>query len=169
MSILNENNKFSKIYYENCQFLLRYAQTILPRAEAEDVVQETFVRLYKNLHKVDENECSKTRQFLVITLKRVAYTVYRKNQRHNGDADIDETEIPSSFDPTWEEISFQMMHYKLKTLIDELPEEDKVLLVLRSVKGCSYKEISTIVGISEKNVSVRLTRIREKLKIALSE
>ena len=48
--------------------------------------------------------------------------------------------------------------------LQQLSEEHRRILVLREINGLSYEEIGAIVGISEKNVSVRLYRIKEQLK-----
>ena len=53
--------------------------------------------------------------------------------------------------------------------LDTLPAETRVIFMRRYWFADSYKDIAEFVGLSEKNISVRLTRIREKMKQYLIE
>ena len=57
----------------------------------------------------------------------------------------------------------------LEAFLDTLTEQNRVIFLRRYWFGDSYKDISSYVGITEKNVSVRLSRIREKMGIYLRE
>ena len=66
------------------------------------------------------------------------------------------------------EISIHPLIGRLRFL-DTLTTENRVIFMRRYWFSDSYKDIAEVVGLSEKNVSVRLTRIREKMKQYLIE
>ena len=57
----------------------------------------------------------------------------------------------------------------IESFLDTLTTENRVIFMRRYWFSDSYKDIAEVVGLSEKNVSVRLTRIREKMKQYLIE
>ena len=52
----------------------------------------------------------------------------------------------------------------LQSLIDELPEKQRTAIQLRDIEGQSYKDIATVMNISESDVKVNIFRARQKLK-----
>lgn len=67
------------------------------------------------------------------------------------------------------EIETKELVHIIEAFLDTLPLENRVIFMRRYWFADSYKDIAELVGISEKNVSVRLTRTREKLKHYLME
>ena len=57
----------------------------------------------------------------------------------------------------------------IEEFLDTLTAENRVIFMRRYWFADSYKDIAEFVGLSEKNISVRLTRIREKMKRYLIE
>lgn len=68
-----------------------------------------------------------------------------------------------------DEIEAKELARILEDFLDTLTAENRVIFMRRYWFFDSYKDISGLVGLSEKNISVRLTRIREKLKQYLIE
>lgn len=68
-----------------------------------------------------------------------------------------------------DEIEAKELARILEDFLDTLTDENRVIFMRRYWFSDSYKDIAVLVGLSEKNVSVRLTRIREKLKQYLIE
>ena len=57
----------------------------------------------------------------------------------------------------------------IESFLDTLTVENRVIFMRRYWFSDSYKDIAELVGLSEKNISVRLTRIRQKMKSYLAE
>ena len=57
----------------------------------------------------------------------------------------------------------------IESFLDTLTVENRIIFMRRYWFSDSYKDIARLVGLSEKNISVRLTRIREKMKQYLIE
>ena len=67
------------------------------------------------------------------------------------------------------EIDTKELAIIIGAFLDTLTLENRVIFMRRYWFSDSYKDIAEFVGLSEKNISVRLTRIREKLKKYLTE
>lgn len=162
----SDKEKFDTLYYTYRNMVYRYAYNILKANDlAEDAVQETFLRILKNLHKISDIECSKTKNFLVTCVKRVSITIY--NERHKTETeDWDEySEIlpTNEQDSVWETVSRQISQEQLVHLLKQLPEAYQILVVYKYAYGWSYKDIASLLNISEKNVSVKLYRAKSRL------
>ena len=68
-----------------------------------------------------------------------------------------------------EEIEVRELACIIESFLDTLTIENRVIFMRRYWFSDSYKDIAEFVGLSEKNISVRLTRIREKMKQYLIE
>ena len=72
-----EAEKFTAIYERYHRILLRLACSILKEQQAaEDAVQNAFLNILRNLDKIDEIDCSKTRVFLIVITRRECYKLY---------------------------------------------------------------------------------------------
>ena len=68
-----------------------------------------------------------------------------------------------------DEIEVRELAHIIEEFLDTLTLENRVIFMRRYWFADSYKDIAELVGLSEKNISVRLTRIREKMKQYLLE
>lgn len=165
-----ERNKFTNIYQQHCDYLLRYAMYLLhSTGDAESAVQETFIRALKNLNKISEKECRKTRAFLVRTLERISFTMIKENANRNWEEYDDNFQSDfknedSIGDIVWKEFDINTIRSITKKLIEELSEMDRNILTYQIIDELTYAEIAKELGITEKNVSVKLTRMRKKLR-----
>lgn len=67
------------------------------------------------------------------------------------------------------EIEARELAHIIESFLDTLTVENRVIFMRRYWFADSYKDIAEFMGLSEKNISVRLTRIREKIKQYLIE
>ncbi len=138
------------------------------RERSEDLVQETFVRVHKHLHRYDQNRKFSTWAYTIAG--NLAKNELRNRSRNplvlfqtikkNWDADHRPLE--------WEDHRYRPddLYRKrdLKDRVDEvvarLPEHHRVVFVLRELEGKSYEEISEITGVNLGTVKSRLNRAR---------
>jgi RNA polymerase sigma-70 factor (ECF subfamily) len=145
--------------------------------DAEDVVQDTFLNVYRYLRNFRYETKFKNWLYRI-----AASTCYKKKRRskYAPDREIsleefiprDEKDVPAEI-PDWASIPLdRLLNEELSTTIKEaiysLPEKYRVVIVLRDMEGFTTEETSQILEISASNVKVRLHRarlfLREKLK-----
>lgn len=74
-----DKRKFERIYHSYKQTMFYATNRILKNQDsAEDAVHNAFLRVINHLEKINENDCHKTRAFLVVILKNIAIDIYRK-------------------------------------------------------------------------------------------
>ena len=147
--------------------LFRLALRItMNRAEAEDVVQDTMLRVWGRR---DEWEGMESVEAYCLTVCRnLAIDRSQLKESQNEELTESNANTPDSADP----YSFCVRNEQMALihrLISGLPEKQRTILQLRDVEGKSYKEIADIVGVSEEQVKVNLFRARQKIKQQYTE
>jgi RNA polymerase sigma-70 factor (ECF subfamily) len=160
-----EAAEFTALVQRQSRFVFRVAYAVLLNAaDAELVVQETFLKLYRNRGWKDvENE----RAFLARVAWRIA--VDRRPQAARPDAsvnsaaeDFSDTASPR---PGPEQLLLSAdLHAVVHSMIDALPEELRVPLVLSAFDDLNSREIGRVLGIPEGTVRTRLQRARQLLR-----
>jgi RNA polymerase sigma-70 factor (ECF subfamily) len=161
-----EETEFAELVERQSRFVFRVAYAVLlNRADAEDAVQETFLKLYRNRGwRNVENE----RAFLARVAWRVA--VDRRPRQPEavsieGDAArAAVNELPSADTDPEQTLLLTDQHARIHATIDALPEELRVPLVLSASDELNSREIGGVLGIPEGTVRTRLQRARELLR-----
>ncbi len=144
--------------------LLRYSLSFgIPLHDAEEVIQEVFLSLFRHL------QLRRSRQNLRGWVFRVAHNLTLKQRHANqksrdrtiSDEKITENQVDPSPDPEQELSSAQRRH-RLMAVVHALPESDQGCLRLRA-EGLAYREIAAVLGISLGSVSISLTRSLARL------
>ena len=126
------------------------------RADAEDIVSETFVRVWTSAETVR----TETVKGLLFTIARY---LFLKQLKHNARR----AELPEAIaDPaprvdTWLEQRDETA--AVFRAIENLPETDRAALVMRAFDGLAYSEIARVLGISEVSAKVKVHRARAAL------
>lgn len=158
----NDKLKFEYVYNKYKKLMLYKAYDVLKNYSlAEDAASEAFIRVYRNLHKIDDPDSNRTVAFLVTIVKNVSITMLTR-QKNNSSVDIDEFEAESDFNLE-EFVISEAMSESILNLLDELKEELRTIFILKYAYSMSHKEISGVLNISENNVTVRLHRAKQKL------
>ncbi len=124
-------------------------------AEVEDLYQEILINLWRSFPKFEQRSSVKTWIWRISL--NTCISIDRKKRRRSSlplEMDID---LYNDSDHDTKQI--KMLHER----INRLGPFDRAIILLW-LENMSYEEIGAIVGISEKNVSVRLYRIKEQLK-----
>jgi RNA polymerase sigma-70 factor, ECF subfamily len=131
------------------------------RAEAEDVVQDTMVRVW---NKRDEwSQLESIEAYCLTVCRNLAIDRSQKKEAQNLELtpELEQTAIASGpYDQLVNEERMKLIHQ----LINELPEKQRVIMQLRDIEGESYKEISNVLQLTEEQVKVNLFRARQKIK-----
>ena len=133
-------------------------------AEAEDVVQETMMKVWIRREQWEQIESIEA--FCLTICRNQALDKTRKMAGTEQSLDAGEHDAPDhSHTANPEEQAIQQDRVQLvRRLIDSLPEKQRTVMQLRDFEGKSYKEIAAVMGISEEQVKVSIFRARQAIK-----
>jgi len=161
-STISDKQKFEYIYHSYKNLMLHKAYGIMKDyALAEDAVSEAFIRIYKNLDKIDEPASGRTISFVVTIVKNVSLTMLAKQNRQILEP-LDDDQTDHSFDLE-HHILGEISAQEIAKVVDTLKEELRAVFLLSYAYHLSHKEIAHMLGISQNNVTVRLHRAKKQL------
>ena len=142
--------------------LFRLALRItLDRAEAEDVVQDTMIRVW---NKRDEwSQFESVEAYCLTVAKNLAIDRSQKKDAQNVELSPEMAEEADTSGPYDRLVNNERMKI-IHRLIDELPEKQRLIMQLRDIEGESYKDIAKVLQLTEEQVKVNLFRARQKVK-----
>ena len=149
--------------YQEKVYNLAY-QMVHNHADAEDIAQETFIRLYRKIHKFKGGSTFFTWLYR-ITVNVAKNFLRAKPVNHVlfEDTVINTNLLVEGNNPSTETISKETDRTIAKA-IDMLPFEQRTAVILHDIEGVSHKEISEIMHCSEGTVWSRLFYARKKLR-----
>lgn len=145
--------------------LFRLALRItLDHAEAEDVVQETIIKVWNRREEWDQIE--NIEAFCLTVCRNLAVDKTRRQPLLSlDDASPNFIPSPSLLTPHPEDQAVQRDRIRLvRRLIDSLPEKQRSCMQLRDVEEKSYRDIAQILCISEEQVKVNIFRARQTIR-----
>lgn len=149
---------------KNELFRLALRITLNP-AEAEDVVQETMIRVWNRRDQWDDIESMEA--FCLTVCRNLALDHQRLKANQHASLDDEEDAIearhPTTDTPEQEAERHDQLE-QVRRLMDSLPEKQRSCMQLRDIEGHSYREIASIMGISEQQVKVNIFRARQAIK-----
>ena len=135
------------------------------KAEAEEVVQETFVKIWENRGRIDENQNFNT--FLVTIAKHIIYNKikHRMVEKKYVDAIL---QSPFHVTTVEDEMDYKYLKDHIGLAISQLPPQQKEILLLRN-KGYTNKEIARVLNISKRTVETHITKAFHFLRSCLKK
>ena len=163
---------YDQIVHRYKDQLLNFAYRFLGNTEeAEDVVQETFLRLYRNRHAY--RQIAKFSTWIYTIASNLAKTELRKRKRRKIVSiseigyDEKEYEIEDATANTERGAEGSLKEEIIQKAIDELPPRFKQVIILRDIQELSYEEVGKIMRVPLGTVKSRLNRARLKLQSKL--
>ena len=159
--------------------MLAVARAIIGESLADEVVQEAWVSIYRSLAKFEGRSSLKT-WILTITANEAKSRLRKENRMVSLDSMVEDSGgvMPDRFGEngrwsrppvSWHEdtpealLDNQQLMECIDKIMGQLPEQQRVALSLKEMKGISLDEICNILGISSSNVRVLLHRARHRL------
>jgi RNA polymerase sigma-70 factor (ECF subfamily) len=171
-----DRNAFAELVelYKDKIFHLAY-RMLNNKQEAEDAVQETFLRVYTNLHRYDENQKFSTWIFRIGTnlcidkLRRRKPTYSLDAEMTDGEGNDYYAMLPSDEDTPEKQLMVSETQAQLHRAIESLPEKYKSVVVLRYLHDMSLQEISDVLDMPVTTIKTRVHRGREYLRKRLEQ
>ena len=146
------------------------------RADAEDLVQETFMKAYTKFHQYQQGTNIKAWLYRILTNTYITH--YRKAQRspkRSGGEEVEDWQLAAAASHDEKglvsaeaEALDNIPSSQLRTALESLSEDQRVVVLLSDVEGFAYKEIADMLDIPIGTVMSRLHRGRKNLREGLS-
>src|SRR4051812_45784887 len=135
--------------------------------DAEDVVQDAFVRLYRALPRYEERQRFEPWLFQILgNCCRTANSVFNRESARAVDDDDALARVASSDDPTraaemgWSD--------SVRRALAEVPEHNREIFLLHHIEGFSYDEIERMTSVKQSALKMRVKRAAESLRALLT-
>ena len=159
--------QFTSDYLPIKNRLYRFALRIVDHAaEAEDVVQEVFIKLWNSRHQLTgiqnvEAWCMTATKNLSIDKLR---SKHRRLQPMKAGFDLhDHSATP------FQSVASDDVIAHVKNLMNNLPEKQRDIMHLRDIEGLTYQEIADTLGLPQEQVKVYLHRARKAVREGLTQ
>ena len=151
-----DRSQYNQCVEQYADRLFRFAfSSLRNREQAEDVVQESFARVWERVKTID---FAKAKSYLFTT----AHHAIIDEVRHK--LHFASMEEPLSTEAKTTQSPYPDVNDILHNVVASLPEMQRSAILLRDYEGYSYKEIGDITGMSEAQVKVNIFRARTTLK-----
>ena len=164
----DEKSKFEAIYYRHRNTLFYQALKIVKNeTEAEDILQEAFIKIAKNVRSIGDIESRETISFLIVITKNTAYDYIRKSSKI--------TELPLSETETFidenalNNLVSNIEYQQVVDIIKSIPYPYNEVLYLHYVKDYSLKKTAALLDKKMTTIKMQLVRGKRILTDKLSE
>lgn len=164
-----ESPSFEDVAEELSGPLQRYLERMVGnRATADDLLQETLLRIARGLPNFEGRSSVKTWAFTIAT--RVATDHFRRPETRARIVDVDKSpDIPDSEMDVEGQIVIDEMNACVREVIDSLPEDYRAALVLHDLQGLTAAATAEACGCSLATAKIRIHRARSRLREALGK
>ncbi len=159
---------FERLYERHRTLVYRFAYQMVPRRDdAEDMVQEAFVRAYQNLHRYRDE--AKFTTWLLRIVTNLCTDQARMNRRR---AALEQQEAAGSLSWMTTVVNEDPVHNLaladtrdvIRRALAALPPHHRSVIILRDIEEREYPDIATILGCTIGGAKLRVLRARRALK-----
>ncbi len=164
------STEFLLVYAKLKQPVFNYvSKMIRDRQQCEDIVQNTFLKLFAQLQNIREKD--RITQWVFRTVRNDIYQYYRTKHTHVDQFNVQDVDDIAEASPDNPEAQYEQ--YNIKEIVnrelDKLPVEQKEIFLLREYEYLSYREIAQLLDMDEELVKSRLYKARTKLVLRLKK
>lgn len=169
----------AEVDYFSCLFsryeprLLRYLKRMadLTEPEAEDILQEAFIKIWKNLHAFDQDMKLSSWIYRIVHNEAISSMRKKKSFKKDQMTEWDESRLAGIPDDETECCEDPAGDADLLTreLLSQLPLPYRQVLVLKFLENMSYEEISDVLKIPEGTVATRINRAKKTFRKLTSQ
>lgn len=153
---------FDELYFRYADRLLSFANSyLLDEQDAEETVQEIFIKIWEKRRVLDESR--NFRSYLFQSVKNSLLNRIRDRKKTCQLGDIPEDQIASSQD-ILENITYQEMEEKAASLIKGLPKVQQEIFILSKMEGLSNGEIASRLNLSKRTIEHHIYLATKYLK-----
>jgi len=157
--------EFERDTLEHLNALYNFAMYLTHNpSEAEDLVQETYLRAFRFSHRFQPG--THLRAWLFQILRNTFLTFYRLRERESAVAEdgVPDWEVPMFHDAPEDSGRALEAHTDLERAMKRLPEEFRTVLLLAEVEGMPLEEVARVMSCPVGTVKSRIFRAKERLR-----
>ena len=160
-------NEFKSRFLPCHQKLYRVAFRLMGNVQdAEDMVQETYLRLWKKREELPP-DIGNMEAYCMTIIRNLCLDALKAPQMEEEHRPIEECDMPEANNLT-REVEMKDEASIVHRIIGELPEQQRQIVKMRDVDDCSYEEIGQATGLTTVNIRVLLSRARKKIREQMS-
>ena len=154
---------FKSIVFPAKDKLYRFAYRIVQsEEEAQDIVQEAFIKIWKNIEKL--KVANNAEAWCMTVTKNLALDTIKNKKRKNTESLDARNAVMEIHDPTQDLDDQKDLMKRISDIINGLPDKPKQVIHLRDIEGYTYEEIAEILDITMSQVKVTLYRARRSVR-----
>lgn len=174
-----DNQALNQLYNDTYRQAYQVAmQMFHDENEAFDILQDSYIKAFNNLSNLKEPSKFKSWFFQIVSNTCRDYLRKRKNnpmffsdmtyEDDNGENEIEFVDESTAFSPE-ENVDYSETQRLVAEMIDNLPDEQRLVLLMYYIEGLSIKEIAQSLEVSENTVKSRMNYGKKKLKVQVEE
>lgn len=160
----SNEDSFNRMVLENQEKIYSmFRRMVSSHDEADDLTQETFIKVYKNMSKFRNDSSAYT------WIYRIAVNTglnYLRRQKIRQTVGLDKVNVVAENDHSH---SSELQNIYLKKAIKKLPSKQQMVIILRSYQGLAFKEIGRIMESTENAVKVNYSHALKNLNKIFDE
>ena len=138
----------------------------LSHEEAEDIVQDTMLKVWSRRDSWDMLESVEA--YAMTICRNLSLDHMKRRSAQNLSLDAMPYDRPDNADDPLQQLAWKNSIERIKALMNTMPEKQRTCMQLRDFEGKSYKEIATILSITEEQVKINIFRARKTIKEKIS-
>ena len=164
VKLQNDKKAYSKIYLHYYSALKAYASFYVSLYEAEDIVQDVLMNLWKKRHQIEISDSLSS--YLFLSVRNKAINILKRNDaKENMMSGLKQSIIDESVDQSGHLLS--ELRKLINKSLSELPYEQRRAFEMSRFEGKTYREIAQEQNISIKTVEYRISQVLRKLETDL--
>jgi len=170
VSTREPENEFQRQALQHLDALYNFAMYLSKKPpEADDLVQETYLRAFRFSHKFQPG--THLRAWLFQILRNTFLTFYRLREREAAIAEdgVPDWDVPMFHDTPDNDGAAMEAHTDLERAMRHLPEEFRTVLLLAEVEGMPLEEVARAMACPVGTVKSRIFRAKERLRVLLRD
>ena len=168
--LLTQNDAFERIFTRYEKLIYHVCRRYFNNTEdAMDAGQEVALRLFRNMTKVVPKADGSIKSWVCTVTSHVCLDIVRKRRIETEElTDKTQTATSTTARPVEETITAKECVQEIATAIASLPDDQRMIVILRDLQGLRYDELAEALNITAGTVKSRLSRARSSIKKRLA-
>ena len=164
------NGEFQRLALEHLDALYNFAIYLTRKpAEAEDLVQETYLRAFRFSHRFQPGTHLRAWLFQISSNTFLTFSRLRERELPLADDGVPDWDAPMFHEAPAEDPGVLEAHTDLERAMRRLPEEFRTVLLLAEVEGLPLEDVAQIMACPVGTVKSRIFRAKERLRTLLRD